>query len=241
MDHMLELGSAMSRFAELIGKAMGDEPVPACPEWTVRDLTTHLGTVHRWAAATVLSSQRLQEPAPLVTEPIVEWYAGTATALLGALQAVSPDEPTPNFSYVNETAAFWSRRQMHETTVHTIDAAQALGVDENEWAVASSVAADGIDEVLQVFFPRMTARKQRPDVRSRIRLVATDTQQTWLVAPGAGDLGPPLQLHPSLEADGSVSGTAADLYLGLWKRLGPERLDFEGVDGRILFDGPTTP
>jgi uncharacterized protein (TIGR03083 family) len=241
MDHMLELGSAMSRFAELIGKAMGDEPVPACPEWTVRDLTTHLGTVHRWAAATVLSSQRLQDPAPLVTEPIVEWYAGTATALLGALQAVSPDEPTPNFSYVNETAAFWSRRQMHETTVHAIDASQALGLDENDWAVASSVAADGIDEVLQVFFPRMTARKQRPDVRSRIRLVATDTQQTWLVAPGAGDLGPPLQLHPSLEADGSVSGTAADLYLGLWKRLGPERLDFQGVDGRILFDGPTTP
>jgi uncharacterized protein (TIGR03083 family) len=241
MDHMLELGSAMSRFAELIGKAMGDEPVPACPEWTVRDLTTHLGAVHRWAAATVLSSQRLQEPAPLVTEPIVEWYAGTATALLGALQAVSPDEPTPNFSYVNESASFWSRRQMHETTVHTIDAAQALGLDEDEWAVASSVAADGIDEVLQVFFPRMTARKQRPDVRSRIRLVATDTQQTWLVAPGAGDLGPPLQLHPSLEADGSVSGTAADLYLALWKRLGPERLDFQGVDGRILFDGPTTP
>jgi uncharacterized protein (TIGR03083 family) len=241
MDHMLELGSAMSRFAELIGKAMGDEPVPACPEWTVRDLTTHLGAVHRWAAATVLSSQRLQEPSPLVTEPIVEWYAGTATALLGALQAVSPDEPTPNFSYVNETAAFWSRRQMHETTVHAIDASQALGLDENDWVVASSVAADGIDEVLQVFFPRMTARKQRPDVRSRIRLVATDTQQTWLVAPGAGDLGPPLQLHPSLEADGSVSGTATDLYLGLWKRLGPERLDFQGVDGRILFDGPTTP
>ncbi len=241
MDHMLELGSAMSRFAELVGKAMGDEPVPACPGWTVHDLTTHLGAVHRWAAATVLSGQRLQEPAPLVTEPIVEWYAGTATALLSALQAVSPDEPTPNFSYVNERAGFWSRRQMHETTVHTVDAAQALGLAEDEWAVASSVAADGIDEVLQVFFPRMTARKQRPDVRSRIRLVATDTQQSWLVAPGNGDSGPPLQLHPSLDADGSVSGTAVDLYLGLWKRLGPERLDFEGVDGRILFDGPTTP
>jgi hypothetical protein len=38
-----------------------------------------------------------------------------------------------------------------------------------------------------------------------------------------------------------VSGTAIELYLGLWKRMGPERLDFEGVDGRILFDGPTTP
>jgi uncharacterized protein (TIGR03083 family) len=241
MDHMLELGSAMSRFAELVGKATGDEPVPACPGWTVRDLTTHLGTTHRWAAATVLSGQRLIEPDALVTEPIVEWYAGTATALLGALQAVSPEESVPNFAYVDETAAFWARRQMHEATVHAVDAAQGLGIDEDEWSVAASIAADGIDEVLQVFFPRMTARRQRPDVRSRIRLVATDTDQSWLVAPGSGEHGPPLQLHPSLDADGSVSGTAVELYLGLWKRLGPERLDFEGVDGRILFDGPTTP
>jgi uncharacterized protein (TIGR03083 family) len=241
MDHMLELGSAMSRFAELVGMASGDESVPVCEPWTVRDLTTHLGTIHRWAAATVLSGQRLPEPVPLVTEPIVEWYAGTATALLSALQAVSPDEPVPNFSYVDERAAFWRRRQMHETTVHAVDAAQALGLEEHDWAVSRSVAADGVDEVLQVFFPRMTARRQRPDVRSRIRLVATDTDESWLVAPGNGDLGPPLQLHPSLDSDGSVSGTVADLYLGLWKRVGPERLDFDGVDGRILFDGPTTP
>jgi uncharacterized protein (TIGR03083 family) len=238
---MIELGSAMSRFAEIVGKASGDEPVPACPGWDVRDLTTHLGTVHRWAAAILLSGQRLSEPTPLVTDPIVEWYAGTATALLGALQAVDPDEVVPNFSRINERAAFWPRRQLHETTVHAVDAAQALDVDEGEWGVASSLAADGVDEVLQVFFPRMTARRQRPDVRSRIRLVATDTEESWIVAPGDGDLGPPLQLHSSLDADGTVSGTASDLYLGLWKRVGPERLDFEGVDGRILFDGPTTP
>jgi uncharacterized protein (TIGR03083 family) len=241
MDHMLELGSAMSRFAELVGKASGDEPVPACPDWSVRELTHHLGTIHRWAAATVLSGQRLPYPEPVVTDPIVEWYAGTATALLSALQAVDRDEVVPNFSYVDESAGFWSRRQMHETTVHAIDAAQALGLHEDDWGLEPSVAADGVDEVLQVFFPRMTARRQRPDVRSRIRLVATDTHQSWLVAPGTGELAPPIQLHPSLDADGSVSGTAAELYLGLWKRTGPERLDFEGVDGRILFDGPTTP
>lgn len=241
MDHMLELGSAMSRFADLAGHATGHEEVPACPGWTTRDLTIHLGTIHRWAASIVLSGQRLVEPSPLVTEPLVEWYAGTATSLLGALQAVDATEPVPNFSHINEVAGFWPRRQMHETTVHVVDAAQALGLGEEEWSVAPSVAADGVDEALQVFFPRMTARGRRPDVRSRIRLVATDAQQSWIITPGAGELGPPLQVHSSLDADGSVSGTAADLYLGLWKRTGPERLEFEGVDGRILFDGPTTP
>jgi uncharacterized protein (TIGR03083 family) len=241
MDHMLELGSAMARFAELAGKADGDEAVPACPGWTVRDLTEHLGTIHRWAAAIVLSGQRLEVPTPVITEPAVEWYAGTATALLGALNAVDPDEPVPNFSRIDERASFWRRRQMHETTVHAVDAAQALGLDESDWAIAPALAADGIDEVLQVQFPRMTARGRYPDVRSRIRLVATDTRQSWIIGPGDTETGPPLQRHPSQDADASVSGTAADLYLGLWHRLTQARLEFDGTDGLALFDGPTTP
>lgn len=241
MDHLLELGSAMSRFAELSGLAVGDEPVPGCPDWTTRELTIHLGSVHRWAAGIVLSGSRMPAPSPLVTEPLAEWYALTATALLAALDAVSPDETIPNFTRMNETAAFWPRRQMHEATVHLVDAAQALGFDESSWTVDARIASDGVDEVLQVFFPRMTARRRRPDVRSRIRLVATDAQESWIIGPGDGDLGPPVQLHSSLEADATVSGTAGELYLGLWKRIGPERLAFDGVDGRILFDGPTTP
>ena len=111
MDHLIELGSAMSRFATLVGKASGDEVVPACPGWTVRHLAEHLGRMHRWAAATVLSGQRLGQPNAIVTDPMVEWYAGTATALLSALQAVGPDELVPNFSRLDENAQFWQRRQ----------------------------------------------------------------------------------------------------------------------------------
>lgn len=241
MDHLLELGSAMSRFAELIGKATGDEEIPACPDWNLRDLTVHLGTVHRWAAAIVLSGQRVSAPQPVVGDRLVDWYAGTATALLGALQAVSPDEAVPNFSHLNEQALFYHRRQMHEATVHVVDAAQALGLEEPEWQVPSAIAADGIDEVIQVHMPRMTARGRQPDVRSRIRLTASDTGQEWVIAPGSGDLSAPFQLHPSSHADASVRGTAADLYLSLWHRVSRFRLEFEGADGSALFDGPTTP
>jgi len=241
MDHLLELGSAMSRFAELTGKATGDEEVPGCPGWNVRDLATHLGTIHRWAGAIVLSGQRVKLPQAEVTEPLVDWYAGTASALLAALQAVSPDEPVPNFTHLNERAGFFTRRQMHEATVHVVDVAQALGLEESEWQVAPEIAADGVDEVLQVFFPRMTAQGRRPDVRCRIRLVATDTGHEWVIAPGSGDLTPPLQLHPSYHSDASVHGTAADLYLALWHRVSRFRLEFEGTDASALFDGPTTP
>lgn len=231
----------MSRFAELTGKATGDEEVPGCPGWNLRDLTVHLGTVHRWAAAIVLSGQRVSAPRPMVGEPIIDWYADTASALLAALQAVSPDEPVPNFSHMDEQARFYHRRQMHEATVHVVDAAQALGLEESEWQVPSAIAADGIDEVIQVHMPRMTARGRRPDVRSRIRLTASDTGQEWVIAPGSGDLSPPFQLHPSYDADATVRGTAADLYLSLWQRVSRFRLEFEGADGSALFDGPTTP
>ncbi|MET1039384.1 MAG: maleylpyruvate isomerase family mycothiol-dependent enzyme [Aeromicrobium sp.] len=241
MDAVPQLQAAISRFAGLAGAATGDEPVPACGGWVVRDLVEHLGAVHRWAAAIVLSGQRLTRPDPLVTGPVADWYAGTGAALLAALAAVSPDEDVPNFSRSDQKASFWPRRQLHETTVHTIDALQALGVEEAQWGLGADLAADGVDEVLQVFFPRLTAGGRRPVVRSRLRLVATDLDRSWVIAPGQGDAGTPVQLHPSLDADEIVTGRAADLYLGLWHRVSRDRLRFEGPDGPALFDGPTTP
>ncbi len=114
-------------------------------------------------------------------------------------------------------------------------------LDEDEWTVRGAVAADGIDEVLQVFFPRLTARGRRPDVRSRIRLVATDVDQSWVIGPGDGDGGTPVQLHPSRDVDAVVSGSARELYLALWHRMPASRLEFDGDDGVALMDGPTTP
>lgn len=241
MDHLLELGSGMARFAELAGKATGDEPVPACPDWTTRDLIQHLGTVHRWAGATVLSGQRVSFPTPIYGELLVEWYAGTAAALLAVLQAVDLDEPVPNFSLIDERAAFFHRRQMHEVAVHVVDAAQALGLAETDWHVAPELAADGVEEVIRVFFPRMTARGNRPDVRSRIRLTATDTGQSWLIGPPEGEGLPPVLLHSTFDADTTVEGTATDLYLALWHRVSADRLTFGNADGRAVFDGFTTP
>lgn len=241
LDHLTLLEEATDRFASLVRESSGGEAVPSCQPWVVRDLVEHLGTVHRWAASIVLSGQRLAKPEPLVVGDLADWYAGTATALLAALRAVDPGEPVPNFSRIDETAAFWSRRQLLEVTVHLVDLLQALGGDEAQWTVPSQVAADGIDEVLQVFFPRMTGRGSRPDVRSRIRLVADDLGRSWVVAPAEDEAGSPVQDHATSDADAVVSGAASDVYLALWHRVPRERLRFEGDDGIALLDGPTTP
>lgn len=241
MEHLPYLGDAMTNMAERIGRSDGGEVIPACPGWRMNDLAVHLGTIHRWAASILLSGQRLDEPKAIATEPLIDWYAGTATALLAAIQAVDPTEPTPNFSLMRETAAFWPRRQTHETTIHSVDAAQALGDPEDTWDVPQDVAVDGIDEVFSTFFPRMTMRGQRPDVGGRIRVTATDTGRSWIVAPSDDPQGPPIVLHSSLEAESEISGTATDLYLGLWRRAQHDRLKIDGDLATRLLGGPLTP
>lgn len=240
MEHLPHLGGAMGRMALHISVADGDETVPACPGWTVNDLTVHLGTVHRWAAGIVLSGQRLKAPSVLVTEPLSEWYAGTATALLAALQAVEPTESVPNFTHLFETAAFWPRRQLHETTVHAVDAAQALGLGEDSYGIDPAVADDGIDEVFAVFFPRLTDNGRRPDVSAPVRVTATDTGRSWVVAPAEDPAGTPILLPATADSDAQLSGTATDIYLGLWRRSPHDRLTVDGEAARRMLAGPMT-
>ncbi|WP_133434116.1 maleylpyruvate isomerase family mycothiol-dependent enzyme [Aeromicrobium phragmitis] len=240
-DPLIALGHAMARFTELTMGAEGDEPVPACADWRVADLVAHLGNVHRWAAATVLSGQRIaDEPASRPTEPLEEWYAGIATALLAALQAVDGDEPTPNFAQIDEVAAFWSRRQLHETTIHAVDLAQALGRPEYGWGITDDVAADGVSELLRVFLRRMVARGRPPVVRGPIDLVATDIDRVWTLVPGENPLQPPMIVSSEADAVGVARGTVSELYLALWNRLPSDRLDLTGaaVD---FFAGPRVP
>lgn len=241
MEHLPYLGNAMTQMAERLGRADGGETVPSCPGWTVQELGIHLGTSHRWAAAILLSGQRLEQPDVVATEPLIDWYAGTATALLAAIQAVEPTEPTPNFSLLAETAAFWPRRQLHETTVHAVDAMLALNEDEASLDIPTEVAVDGVDEVLSVFFPRMTARGRRPDVSGPVRITATDTDRSWIVAPSQDPEGTPILLHTSLDAEAEVTGTARDLYLGLWRRISPDRFMIDGDAAARMLKGPLTP
>lgn len=236
------LDDAVSRFASLADAAAGNEDVPSCPGWTTRDLIVHLGSIHRWAAATLLSAERqAHEPTPLIQGTLGDWYAGCAAALLTAIDAVAPDEPVPNFARINETASFWARRQLHETTIHAVDLAQALGHAERQWDVEADVAADGVEEVLGVFFPRMTARGQRPDVRSRVRFDPTDRFDSWIIAPSSMAAGPPLLKHGNGDADSSLRGTTVELYLALWNRIPLSRLHYDSDDARAVLEGPTVP
>ena len=61
MDHAAycdALEDEAKRFVEVVRSVDPATPVPTCPDWTLAELTTHLGSVHRWASHHVATLAR---------------------------------------------------------------------------------------------------------------------------------------------------------------------------------------
>ena len=102
-------------------------PVAGCPGWSAYDLVVHLGNVHAWAATIVETGRerREQNDEPRSShEGPGRWRSGTrgkAEDLYEVLRHSPPERPCWNFVFGAGVAAFWSRRQLHETTIHQVD------------------------------------------------------------------------------------------------------------------------
>lgn len=194
--------------------SLGD-PVPGCPEWTVRDLVRHIGFVHRWAAAIV--SGRLagaggdadEAVGPLPgDEDLHDWYADGHRALVETLRSAPADVDCFTFLPAPSPLAFWARRQALETAVHRADAAAAAG---RAVEFSDELAHDGIDETLTGFGARPRA---------------FEPGSIWL-QPGDGR-GWRIDLHeegatsaddaPADGCDVTIAGTPTQVYLWLWNR-----------------------
>ncbi|WP_350280926.1 maleylpyruvate isomerase N-terminal domain-containing protein [Kribbella sp. HUAS MG21] len=233
IDHLTEFERAAADFAAALERVDPAAEVPACPGWTVADLALHLGTGQRWAASILLSGTAQKEPDVLrTTISWADWYAGTTAALLAAIRAVDPDEPCWNFAPVDQRAGFWTRRRLHETAIHLVDLLQAGAAAGEEpgtglAVVPPAVAADGVDEVFEVFLPRMLARGFAPAVTRQLGVRATDTGHEWTLTPVPQGDRPHVERGKAV-GEAVLSGTAADLDLCLWKRLPTTALTVEG-------------
>jgi uncharacterized protein (TIGR03083 family) len=213
----------------LAGLATADiaAPVPACPDWTVRDLVEHLGRIHQWArlnACSGLDSTSPKHPTsgPAEGERLASWYAGCVDDLLETLTTTDPARPCWTFQHGNRVARFWSRRQSHELAMHRNDLQAAIGL---AYRYEPAHAVDGIGEVLDVFLERRKVYGVPPlDVAAPVLIECTDRPERWLLVPEPGD---PIEHHadgPSLSdaqvaaAAARVRGTAAGLLLAMWKR-----------------------
>jgi uncharacterized protein (TIGR03083 family) len=211
-----------------------DAPVPTCPEWLVRDLLIHQGIIHRWATElaagrTSLADEPLAEEdvASSVADPILaDWLETGLNTLIATLESMAPDSDVPTFlANAPRPREFWTRRQAHETTIHAVDALAAqLGrfPTANEATSAlgltPALAADGIDEILRGFFSRGHSSRLFEGQAVTFDLAPTDAAHHWSVHVDQHGLRVASPSTASPKADAVFSGSAAQLYLGLWNR-----------------------
>jgi len=197
--------------------------VPSCPGWDLTDLTHHLGRVHRWAT-TILQTGESQPdpdenpgPAPAERAALAAWFTEGVAGLLARLSATDPQVPCWTFGPRPRTAAFWFRRQAHETAMHAWDAAASQG-SEAHFEFPAGLAPDGIDEVATVFFPRQVRLRRMPPLPRTLALEPAGTPYRYVLA---GD-GTGRDSASAAPAEATVRGPADVLLLLLWRRVGPD-------------------
>lgn len=222
------LAATVDRFAATVDELDPLAPVPTCPDWTVTSLVEHVVAIHRWVVHVLETGAAHPEESATAPDAgaLGDWYRSEAARMQRLMADADPAAPCWNFARVSETYAFWPRRQTHEVTVHTFDAASAAG---RELGLDAAIAADGIDELLTVFGVRMAARGQPAELAAPIVIAPNDVDDAWTVGPATEPGGPVTVTTARVDTvAASVHGTASDVLLVLWKRLPVERVSIEG-------------
>ena len=234
-EHINALRREGEWLADAAERAGLDATVPPCAPWQVKDLLRHTGYVHRWAARHVTECPDQIIDGPSEEEilrsgaddaRLLAWFRDGHAALTQTLATADPAVECATFMAAPSPLAFWARRQAHETAIHRADAESAVGATPEYEA---AFAADGIDELITGFGRR---RKYQPgsDPKTadgtRLRMLAADTGDAWLVEANEGRLQPRRGSDPGNAAAGcTVTGPASGLYLYLWNRADAARAD----------------
>ena len=226
-----EIEASTETLAGLVDGADLAVPVPTCPDWTLRQLATHVGRAHRWAAEIV--STRSAEFIPFRQVPDgrfpddpaqhAPWLRAGAARVIGAVREAG-DDPVWVFGRLRP-ATFWARRMAHETTVHRADAEIAAG---REAGFEPDIAADAIDEWLGFMSglggdgdgdPRAGALPDGAVLHVHATDEGLDGAGEWLVR----RQGPEVIVQPGHgKGDVALRGPAGRLLLVLLRRVPPD-------------------
>lgn len=219
-DHLAALRTETAALVEAVRAAGLEAAIPTCPGWTIADLVAHLLRIYRGVQELVATESwdglRQQPP----DDPTIDELDEAIARLVDTLAETPPDKPVPNWARENEFARFWRRRMAQETAVHRWDAQTAAPGEPA--AIEAELAVDGIDELLDMFLPRVVRGlpPEQADLGGSLHVHATDSEHgEWMVRLAAGEL---LVGHAHDKGDAAVRGTASDLLLLLWNRPLPE-------------------
>ena len=249
-DYLAPLAAEMAAFETIIASHDPETPVPVSPTWKLRGLASHLGGIHRWAAENVRTGVR-SSPVPKLpegTDP-ARWYREGADILLETLRSADYEAPCWNFTKMPRVKGFWTRRQLHETTIHGRDADLAIGAPR---MIEPILAADGVDEVLQTMLPvaHRWGNRMPPQLPGPVLIRLTDTAHSWLLTPDGEPVpaveGPDARVSDRAPAVTiTVTGRAEDMLMLLWQRTdlsaSDVRVDGDAAAVNAFLHGQITP
>jgi uncharacterized protein (TIGR03083 family) len=223
-----ELRGCTAELARIIDGDL-ERPVPTCPGWTFRQLATHVGRGHRWAAQIVAT--RAITPIPmrevadgkLPSDPAqhAPWLNAGADQVIDAVTAAGSDVVW-TLSGLGP-ASFWARRRAHEAAVHLAPDVAADAVDE--WLTRIAASTGGTTD---------PARDLRGDGQS-LHVHATDPGLSgtgeWLVTRTPSGV---TVARGHGKADVAVRGPAVGLLLVLTRRLPPSAPGIEVLGEHAL-------
>jgi uncharacterized protein (TIGR03083 family) len=222
------------RLADAAEVAGLSAPVPSCPDWTVDDLTRHVGTMQTfWTGFVTSRSTEMPDFSAMGGEPPAgderfEWIRASGHGLADALAAAPGDTPMWTFAGTG-TARFWARRQAHEVVIHRCDAELAGGA---LGAIDVDLAADGVNEFFELF-ALLPAAKATTGNGETIHFHCTDRDVEWVAELTAAGLA----LRPEhAKCDTAVRGPANAMILALWNRVTPDNPELEVFGDRELLE-----
>jgi uncharacterized protein (TIGR03083 family) len=222
-DYLKSVQADVDVVLALLGRD-AERQLPTCPEWTMRDLAAHLAVVylHKTACTRLLAEPRPWPPAT-PEQGIDAWLRDARDEMLEVFRAAGPSAPSHTWHGPDQTVGFWMRRMAVETAVHRVDAELAFGpaapLDEE-------LAAAGIDEALDIMLAGDWSDEPQPGRAETVLL--TTPERGWRVRMAPELVEIEHGAAPGEAGEGVVAGSASEVLLWLWRRIGTDEIATEG-------------
>jgi uncharacterized protein (TIGR03083 family) len=186
-------------------------PVDSCPGWDRTVLLAHVGGLYSWVQVQLARGPEERigfkgAERPPEGDAMPGWAVAQLTGAIDAMSSMDVEATWPTWAGPHP-GTWFPRRMSQETLIHRWDAVGG--------AIDPGLAVDGIDELLQIFVPRLPADRLT-GAAGTIHLHATDVEGEWLVRLSPEGI---TFEHGHAKGDVALRGTAADLLLWAWNRV----------------------
>ncbi|MEM7093328.1 MAG: maleylpyruvate isomerase N-terminal domain-containing protein [Actinomycetota bacterium] len=227
--------------ADVLATSDPATPVPSCGDWTIADLAYHLYEVQAFWVHII--DQRPAGPEAYTPPDVPADLATALRSVAGRLIDVlaSADLEDAAWSWSDDhTVGFTVRRQIHESMVHWCDGLLAAPADLGLPDFDPRLAADGVDELVDVMLTGIPDWATFLPSVQFVRLHAADTDDIWTMSLGeisgtSSQTGVTYDgllaaervaddIHPDL----TIRGSALNLLLWMWGRVPVSALELVG-------------